>query len=191
MFPMSNRSPCNSTPLIEGSLRIASVSWSSPPTPGSVDSSRSKISDVRTSRPVIARFKGASLRGGFSTKSETGKHACDWWSLVTFQQVLTGLPVGLSYRHVGCTACQQNLQEGQRVTVYAYRCMETPDWEVARCFCADCAPEAVKTPTLGAAECVVSATLGVQSVVTEQRHRYCLTEVEVAAQSPPTEGTEP
>lgn len=110
---------------------------------------------------------------------------------MTFQQVLTGLPVGLSYRHVGCTACQQNLQEGQRVTVYAYRCMETPDWEVARCFCADCAPEAVKTPTLGAAECVASATLGVQSVVTEQRHRYCLTEVEVAAQSPPTEGTEP
>ena len=110
---------------------------------------------------------------------------------MTFQQVLTGLPVGLSYRHVGCTACQQNLQEGQRVTVYAYRCTETPDWEVARCFCADCAPEAVKTPTLGAAECVASATLGVQSVVTEQRHRYCLTEVEVAAQSPPTEGTEP
>ena len=98
MFPMSNRSPCNSTPLIEGSLRIASVSWSSPPTPGSVDSSRSKISDVRTSRPVIARFEGAPLRGGFSTKSETGKHACDWWSSVTFQQVLTGLPVGLSYR---------------------------------------------------------------------------------------------
>jgi len=58
VFPMSNRSPCSSTPLIGGSLRIASVSWSTPP-PGSVDSSRSKISDVGTYRPVIARFEGA------------------------------------------------------------------------------------------------------------------------------------
>lgn len=77
------------------------------------------------------------------------------------------------------------------MTVYAYRCTDTPDWDVARWYCAECAPEAIETPTLGAAECVVRATLGVQSVVTEQRHRVCLTEVTVEARSPPTEGTAP
>ncbi len=50
---------------------MASVSCSSPPTPGVTRSSCSKISGVKTYRPMTAMFDGASEGWGFSTMSST------------------------------------------------------------------------------------------------------------------------
>src|SRR5680860_1192471 len=45
---------------------MASVSWSSPPLPGSTLSSASKIEGLKTYRPVAIRSDGASASSGFS-----------------------------------------------------------------------------------------------------------------------------
>lgn len=55
--------------------------------------------------------------------------------------------------------------------------------------CLDCAPETIATPTLGTAECRLTARLVVQSDATEQRYRLVLAGPEVKAFAPPAEGT--
>lgn len=111
--------------------------------------------------------------------------------LTTPQQVVTGLVVSPAQRHVYCTGCRDARSEGQEVTVYAYRCVDPAAWDVAQCYCPACAPADVETPTLGAVECLVTATLGQRSFPAGQTHRLCLTDVELLAVSPPTEGTDP
>jgi hypothetical protein len=81
------------------------------------------------------------------------------------------------------------LGEGDQVSVYAYRTVETPRWHLARCRCPNCTPDDIATPTLGATEVRVSARLGVVSDVGTQQHRLSLIESTLTAISPPTEGT--
>lgn len=111
--------------------------------------------------------------------------------VTTPQQALSGLQVGLSNLRTVCTECGLKSVEGERVGVYAYRTAEARDWDVARCYCSGCAPERVRTPTLGAEEAIVRARLGVCSDAGAQTHRCCLIEVELVAFSPPTEGCQP
>ncbi|MEF8825337.1 MAG: hypothetical protein V5A27_03205 [Halapricum sp.] len=111
--------------------------------------------------------------------------------LTTLEQLLTGLSIGTADQYVYCTACRQAQYEGHAVTVYAYRCSEASSWDVARCYCEDCAPTVIETPTLGAGECLASATLGSRAFPSEQRHRLCLNDIATVALSPPTEGTSP
>ena len=51
-------------------IAMASVSWISPPSPAQC-AGFSKMSGVRTYRPVIRRFDGASSKAGFSTSRST------------------------------------------------------------------------------------------------------------------------
>ena len=111
--------------------------------------------------------------------------------VTTPQQMLTGLQVGLSNLRTVCTECGVESVEGERVGVYAYRTAEARDWDVARCYCSECAPERVRTPTLGAEEAIVRARLCVCSDVGTQTHWCCLTAVELVGFSPPTEGRQP
>jgi hypothetical protein len=106
-------------------------------------------------------------------------------------QLLTGLEVGLPTNRVVCVGCTAQLGEGRSVTVYAYRCAERPEWDLRRCYCADCAPTTITDPTLGVTELLAQAWLGSTAVPRTRTHRLCLTEVEIIAASPPQEGTKP
>jgi len=107
------------------------------------------------------------------------------------RQVLNGCEVGLATQEVCCTGCKQSLTEGDTGVVYAYRPMDAPEWLVARCYCETCAPETVRTPTLGTGELLVSATFGVRSQTIGQVHHLCLGAVDYVAGSPPSEGSPP
>jgi hypothetical protein len=107
------------------------------------------------------------------------------------EQLFTGLRVGLPTLTVQCCACGTALGEGDQVSVYAYRTVETPRWHLARCRCLDCAPEEIPTPTLGATEVRVRARLAVVSDTGTQQHRLCLADPTVTAHTPPSRGTAP
>jgi hypothetical protein len=115
----------------------------------------------------------------------TGEHAV----VAPLEQLFTGLRVGLPSLEIRCCGCGVALGEGDRVSVYAYRTVETPRWHLARCRCIDCAPGEIKTPTLGATEVRVSARLAVVSDAETQRHRLCLVEPRVTVIALPTDGT--
>jgi hypothetical protein len=106
-------------------------------------------------------------------------------------QLLTGRPVGVYADHVVCTGCTTQLVEGRAITVYGYRRAESLDWDLRRCYCADCAPATIGEPTLGVTELLARAWLGTVALPRTRTHRLCLTDVEIAAVSPPSEGTKP
>lgn len=106
-------------------------------------------------------------------------------------QLLTGLSVGLPTNRVVCVGCGDQLAEGRAVTVYAYRQAERDEWDLRRCYCEDCAPTAIETPTLGVSELLVQAWLGSVALPRTRTHRLCPTEVELVAASPPAEGHRP
>jgi hypothetical protein len=107
------------------------------------------------------------------------------------EQLFTGLRVGLPTLTVQCCGCGTEVGEGDQVSVYAYRTVETPRWHLARCRCLDCAPEEIPTPTLGATEVRVRARLAVVSDTATQQHRLCLADPTVTAHIPPSKGTAP
>ena len=111
--------------------------------------------------------------------------------VTTPRQALTGLQIGLANLQVHCTACGQARHEGQQVWVYAYRTADDPEWLVTRCYCPQCAPARIETPTLGTSEALIEARLDVVSLSSEQRHHLCLSDVEVLGCSPLTEGAAP
>jgi|GEM_PF-1211055 len=128
--------------------------------------------------------------GGLHVTGEeqpTGEHAV----VAPLEQLFTGLRVGLPSLDVRCCSCGTQLGEGDRVSVYAYRTVETPRWHLARCRCPDCAPGEITTPTLGATEAHVSARLAVISDAGTQQHRLCLTEPVVVTSSSPKDGASP
>lgn len=53
------------------------------------------------------------------------------------EQLFTGLRVGLPTLTVRCCGCGAQIGEGEHVSVYAYRTVETPRWHLARCRCLD------------------------------------------------------
>lgn len=111
--------------------------------------------------------------------------------VASLKQLFTGLRVGLPSLEVRCSGCGTQLGEGDQVSVYAYRTVETPRWHLARCRCIDCAPADIATPTLGATEARVSARLAVVSDLKTQQHRLCLAEPTVIAVTLPQEGRAP
>jgi hypothetical protein len=91
---------------------------------------------------------------------------------------------------VQCCECGAQLHEGDQVSVYAYRTVETPRWDLAWCRCTECAPDDIGTPTLGATEVRVNAGPTVVSDVRAQQHRLCLADPTVKAISSPQDGTQ-
>lgn len=121
----------------------------------------------------------------------TGTDRCEQAVVATFAQLFTGLRVGMSTLEVQCCGCGRHLREGNRVSVYAYRTVETPRWHLARCRCLECGSAAITAPTLGATEVCVRARLAVVSDKSTQQHHLCLAKPTVSAVSPPQDGTPP
>jgi hypothetical protein len=109
--------------------------------------------------------------------------------VTTPRQVLDGVELGQGKARVYCTGCDRQLGEGDRLVVYAARTVDAPEWLVTRCYCPDCAPRRIETPTLGTSEVLASAHLGVRSHVSAQLHHLCLTEIELVERSSPAEDT--
>ena len=120
------------------------------------------------------------------TATDDGEHAV----VATLEQLFTGLCVGMPSLEVQCCDCGTSLGEGDTISVYAYRTVETPRWHLTRCRCVECTPEDIQ-PTHGTTEARVRARLGVVSDVGTQQHRLCLTTPEVVAFEAPTAGTSP
>jgi hypothetical protein len=106
-------------------------------------------------------------------------------------QLLTGVSVGLPTNRVVCVGCGDQLGEGRAVTVYGYRQAERDAWDLRRCYCVDCAPTAIETPTLGVSELLARAWLGSIALPRTRTHRLCLTEVALVTYSLPVEGCAP
>jgi hypothetical protein len=121
------------------------------------------------------------------TGTEDSEHAI----VAALKQLFTGLRVGIPTLTVQCCSCGVQLGEGDHVSVYAYRTVETPRWHLARCRCLDCAPDGIETPTLGATEVRVNAHLAVVSDAGTQQHRLCLAEPTVTAVARPQDGSPP
>jgi hypothetical protein len=121
----------------------------------------------------------------------TGREDTEQAVVATLEQLFTGLRVGLPTLTVQCCGCGTTVGEGEDVSVYAYRTVETPRWHLARCRCLACAPDEIATPTLGATEVRVRARLAVVSDTVRQQHRLCLADTTVTAFAPPTDGTRP
>jgi hypothetical protein len=111
--------------------------------------------------------------------------------VAALEQLFTGLRVSLPTLTVQCCGCGTQLDDGEQVSVYAYRTVETPRWHLARCRCLDCAPDGITTPTLGVTEVRLSARLAVISDAGIQHHRLCLVDPEVTTFALPTAGTPP
>jgi hypothetical protein len=114
---------------------------------------------------------------------ETDDHAV----VAPLEQLFTGLGIGLPPLIVQCYRCGTPLGEGDSVSVYAYRTVETPRWHLARCRCLDCAPDGIEMPTLGATGARINARLAVVSDIGTQQHRLCLAEPDVVAFAPPAD----
>lgn len=106
-------------------------------------------------------------------------------------QLLQPISVGPTPDQCVCTGCRKRLYEGQQLGVYAYQLADADWWDVSRIYCRACTPEELVGPTLGAAELLVTGTLGTVSHPATQSHRLCLVEVLTRTISPPTEGTQP
>jgi hypothetical protein len=109
--------------------------------------------------------------------------------VTTPAQLLTGVPLENSQHEVVCTLCTSQQTEGMTVVVYAYRTADRQEWSIARCYCLECAPETLSTPTLGTSEVLGRGRLDVLSYSATQQHRLCLTDVSVVDVIPLTEGT--
>ena len=135
-------------------------------------------------------MKPVEIDGGLQitgTETEPSGYAV----AASLQQLFTGLRVGLPSLTVHCCACGTELGEGDTVSVYAYRTVETPRWHLARCRCSECALDEIATPTLGVTEVHVTARLAVLSDVNRQQHRLCLADPTVTEVSSPQDGTPP
>ena len=106
-------------------------------------------------------------------------------------QVLHGHPVGPKPDAAVCIGCGSPLRETDIVFAYAYRCADAAQWDVPRLYCHGCAPDRIKSPTLGTTELLVGGRLGSIALPTPRSPRLCLTELALRAFSPPTEGCAP
>jgi hypothetical protein len=120
-----------------------------------------------------------------------GDPTSDHAVVAALEQLFTGLRVGLPSLEVRCCSCGTQLGEGDTVSVYAYRTVETPRWHLARGWCTECAPDDIATPTLGATEARGTARLAVVSDTATQQHRLCLAEPTITVIRTPPEGTPP
>lgn len=111
--------------------------------------------------------------------------------VATPTQTLAGHPVGRQPHAAVCIGCGATLRETDLVFAYAYRCADSRAWTVPRLFCHGCAPDTIRSPTLGATEVLVGGRLGSIALPTSRRARLCLAELSLRAFSGPTEGCSP
>jgi hypothetical protein len=123
------------------------------------------------------------------TIAGTGTEDSEQAVVAPLEQLFTGLRVGLPTLTVQCCCCGTQLGDGDQVSVYAYRTVETPRWHLARCRCLDCTPDEIETPTLGATEVRVNARLAVVSNAGTQKHYLCLVDPKVTGLWSPQDGT--
>jgi hypothetical protein len=124
--------------------------------------------------------------------ADNTEHGADSLQLIASpNQLFAGMQAGLPSLTVICSRCGAQLGEGDEVSVYAYRPAESTRWYLGRCCCPNCAPTEIATPTLGTAECRITARLATVSDVARQRHRLCLADPSVVAFTSPTDGTPP
>ena len=109
----------------------------------------------------------------------------------TPEQLFTGSQIGLPTLEAVCQSCTKTLYEGATCTVYVYQPAEDVQWYMRGCYCEECAPTTIQTPTLGTSEVLVHAILGTIASQSQQTYRLCLTEVTLSAYSSSTEGCEP
>lgn len=109
----------------------------------------------------------------------------------TPEQLFTGTELGLPTLEAVCQSCNQTLHEGAPCTVYVYQSADDVQWYLRRCYCDDCAPTTIQTPTLGTSEALIHAVLGTIASQSQQTYRLCLTEIVLRAYSPPTVGSDP
>lgn len=108
----------------------------------------------------------------------------------TSEQVFEGHAVGAGGKAC-CTVCKRTVRDGDPVGAYVYQTSDATLWNVARLACADCRRSTIPHPTLGAAELVLHARLGVTSDSATQSSRLALCGVEEVTRSPAGEGSEP
>ena len=109
----------------------------------------------------------------------------------TPEQLFTGFEIGLPTLEAVCQSCTKTLHEGTTCTVYVYQPAEDVQWYTRWCYCEECAPATIQTPTLGTREVLVHAILGTIASQSQQTYRLCLTGVTLSTYSPSTEGCEP
>ena len=127
-----------------------------------------------------------------SEEATTWSSVCENAKLTaTPEQLFTGTELGLPTLEAICRSCKQTLHEGDSCAVYVYQPAADVQWYTRRCYCDDCVPETIRTPTLGTSEALVHAILGTIASQSQQTYRLCLTEITLRAFSPPTEGSEP
>lgn len=133
-------------------------------------------------------MEAIKMDGGLQVTGN-GDSPSDHAIVAALEQLFTGLRVELPSLEVRCCSCGTQLGEGDTVSIYAYRTVETPRWHLARCRCPGCAPDEIATPTLGATEARVTARLAVVSDTATQQHRLCLAGLTVSDISTPQDGT--
>ena len=87
-----------------------------------------------------------------------------------------------------CQYCQSHLNEGDEVTVYAYRPTEKQLVSVARLYCTECDRQEIEHPTLGCYEWLAEARLALTSDVTFQSHVLTLVDIGILDDCSPGEG---
>jgi len=102
--------------------------------------------------------------------------------------LLDGTPVGDGTEAV-CTGCKRTLQAGAPVVLYAYCLADTRSWDAARLYCEPCAPETMRTPTLGAHEALLAGSLATRSRPDRQTHTLTFAGEAERAYSPPDRGS--
>ena len=103
----------------------------------------------------------------------------------TVAQLFAGLSLARLGEPPQCVACGCAMTAGRSIVVAVYRPVEQACWQLGRCYCQQCAPDTIETPTLGVMELQVTGRVGTQSAVHTQSHAYCLLEPRVQAVSLP------
>ena len=111
----------------------------------------------------------------------TSEHA----AVAALEQLFLGLHVEFRSLDVHCRGYDTPLGEGDQVSVYTYRTVETPRWHLDRYRCPDCAPDEITTPTLGATNTRVNACLAVVSDTGTHQHQLCLVDSTATVHTPP------
>jgi hypothetical protein len=107
------------------------------------------------------------------------------------EQVLFGLQVGHQQLHDFCCGCGRELHGGTPVTAYAYKPSDAPQWDVVRVYCQPCDHTEIETPTLATPDVLVSGCLALTQLAARQTTRHILSDIELQAQSAPTNSTSP
>ena len=101
-------------------------------------------------------------------------------------QLITGTPIPTD---ASCTECDQTVRAGERCIVYVTHPEDATTYTLERLYCAECAPNAIPTPTCETSEYLFQARLTRTLDDRTQTNYHTLHEPQTIATSPPSEGT--